>query len=267
MARQTRLTWLVVLALACPISAGCDERVSSTNPAAQEQSAQAQAQVGDKMKEVAAVQRDSDDAKAKLEIAEKRAVEQFESSEQYKKLAKTLADSEAAKKSGPLNRRMAAAKTWLETKQAIDAARAKAISEHVEVKAATQSIALAEQKLAEATASLNQAQTAADAASAAAAPKGKFQVDASKQGERKEMIRKLQAEDVFYKIETRETAADLYVGPNFSTLDIDTKKAFVEMAFAYCYVGQPKLTHLNLVDSRSGKRIGNYYPELGLSLD
>lgn len=261
------MRWMILLMIFGLI--GCDDRTSSTSPPAQATRARddAAANVNSKTNEVATVEQEAASAKAALATAEKKAIAQFEASDQYKQLVKTLADSEAEKKNGPLNRRMAAAKTWLETKQAIDAARAKAVRENVEVKAATQSIALAEQKSAEASASLQQAQAAADAAKAAATPKPKFQVDASKQGERKEWIRKLQAEEVFHKIVTRETAADLYVGPKFLELDIDTKKSFVQMAFAYCYVEQPKLTHLNLLDSRSGKKIGTYYPELGLSLN
>lgn len=88
-----------------------------------------------------------------------------------------------------------------------------------------------------------------------------------KQAQRKQLLEKLIAQGVFLKIDTMGgTLPKAYVTPAFYALDIDMKKTFVSVIYAYYFDGNGIGDTVILRDSKTGKQIGTF-SKLGLKLD
>jgi hypothetical protein len=98
------------------------------------------------------------------------------------------------------------------------------------------------------------------------AAKSAPQVDRSpaKQAERKQFIEKLIAQGLIQKVDTAGgNLPKMFVRPAFNALDLDTKQSFASVVYAYHFDGSNISDSVVLRDSRSGKDIGNYNPNLG----
>jgi len=89
----------------------------------------------------------------------------------------------------------------------------------------------------------------------------------TKQAGREKLIKKLQTERVFHKIETPGTLPRLYVAPRFYTLDFDMKQQFVSVVYAYYFDGKKITDSVRIYDSKSGKEVGYFALPQGLKLD
>jgi len=86
------------------------------------------------------------------------------------------------------------------------------------------------------------------------------------QEKREKLIQQLLNEGVFYKVEGG-SISKAYVTNTFYGLNIDDKKVFVEMVFAYYYETETPINYLALIDSLSGKEIGSFTLIRGLRLE
>lgn len=85
---------------------------------------------------------------------------------------------------------------------------------------------------------------------------------------RKAFIQKLIDRGVFQKVEVPGNLPHLWVRPAFYSLDFDTKSQFVNVVYAYHVTQNSTRNIVVLYDSRTGKSIGKYVPDLGgLKLD
>jgi hypothetical protein len=102
--------------------------------------------------------------------------------------------------------------------------------------------------------------------SAPAPSKPSIVIDKSpeKQAERKKFIEKLIAQGVFQKVDTMGgNLPKIYVWPSFYNIDLDTKQSFVSVVYAYYFDGSNFTDSVVLRDSRTGKDVGSYNPNLG----
>lgn len=97
-------------------------------------------------------------------------------------------------------------------------------------------------------------------------PKQASAEEKTKQPERQAFIRKLIDKGVFTKIEQLGSLPHVYTGRNFSALDYDDKKQFLNVVYAFYATENPSANLVLLYDGKSGKKIG-VYDELGLSLE
>ena len=89
-----------------------------------------------------------------------------------------------------------------------------------------------------------------------------------KQRERQEFMQKLIANGAVQKYVQRGKHVEAWVTPTFSLLNYDDKKSFLGVMWAYYFDANDE--HIGAVyihDSRTGKRIGDFNPHTGLSLE
>jgi hypothetical protein len=92
--------------------------------------------------------------------------------------------------------------------------------------------------------------------------------DDGKQKARMKFIQEAMKVGVLQKIEFPGEMPHMWVTPTFHSLDFEVKQNLCLVVFQYYKIDwNPKLSLVILKDSKSGKRIGNCSPELGLRLD
>lgn len=100
--------------------------------------------------------------------------------------------------------------------------------------------------------------------------------DGDLQAKREKLIKDLQGRGLFGKVETPGDVPHLHVKPAFMALDFDQKKQFVSVVCAWAYELPKEPTAADLAGRTclvrifsvsSGKEVGTYTPELGLSMN
>ena len=87
------------------------------------------------------------------------------------------------------------------------------------------------------------------------------------QQKRAELIKRLIAERVFYKVDQPAKAPRVHVAPLFFTLDFDTKQSFISVVYAYHYDGADKFDFVWVLNGQTNKPIGTFNLASGLQLD
>lgn len=108
--------------------------------------------------------------------------------------------------------------------------------------------------------------TSSPPASAPAPAKKSVVIDKSpaKQAERKKFIERLIAQGVIQKVDTMGgNLPKIYVRPAFYNIDLDTKQSLVSVVYAYYFDGSNISDSVILRDSRTGKDVGDFNPNLG----
>lgn len=80
------------------------------------------------------------------------------------------------------------------------------------------------------------------------------------------LIRRLTDEGIFQKVETPGNLPRVWVEPAFYALDFGDKQQFTEVVYAYFFDGSNSSDHVRLFDRFTGKEIGGYTAQSGLSL-
>ena len=93
----------------------------------------------------------------------------------------------------------------------------------------------------------------------------KIDVSPEMQAKRKNAIEKLIRKGVFYKIEIPGSLPRVYVGDLFYMAEIDQKRLFISIVYAYYNTNDPSMDVVGIRDSRTGKEIGTF-SEYGLNL-
>ena len=78
------------------------------------------------------------------------------------------------------------------------------------------------------------------------------------QKQRKAFIEKLMEKNIFQKVEEPGTIPNVWVRPAFYALDFDTKQKFIGVVYAYYFDGSNITDSVRLIDSLSGKEVGDY---------
>lgn len=86
------------------------------------------------------------------------------------------------------------------------------------------------------------------------------------QKKRAELLQELRQRGLFGEVQCRSQGADVTVKPAFSGLDFGDKQSLVSVAYAYCFDGSDKYIGLNLLDSKTNKKVGTFSAAFGLSL-
>lgn len=89
----------------------------------------------------------------------------------------------------------------------------------------------------------------------------------AKQAERHKLIQQLITQGIFSKVEQPSSLPHVYVRRAFYELDIDTKKSFLGVVYAYYFDGSdPSSALVRIFDARTGKQVGTF-SQLGLRID
>jgi len=92
-----------------------------------------------------------------------------------------------------------------------------------------------------------------------AAEQARWDAEAARQPERKALIEKLQREDLIGRVEWRDSACTLWVGPRFRALTFEEKQSFAGVVAAYGATERRDEGYLvRLHDLHSGRQIGSY---------
>jgi len=83
---------------------------------------------------------------------------------------------------------------------------------------------------------------------------------------REKLLRDLLNQGVFQKIDVPGTNPRVWVTPKFYALDFDTKKSFVSVVYAH-YLGDEEFGSVNLVDSKTGRKVGRFSTVSGLEME
>lgn len=78
------------------------------------------------------------------------------------------------------------------------------------------------------------------------------------QQQRYDLMNKMIAEGIFYKVEKPGTYAHVFVTPYFKSLNIDDKNTFINVVWAYYICGDPGADIVVIYDSQTGKELGTY---------
>lgn len=101
-------------------------------------------------------------------------------------------------------------------------------------------------------------------------PTTPFTPDPALQAKRKAFAEKLIANGVFTKIVKPGQLPEAWATHTFKALDFDAKQEFCSAVYAY-YFPDPASgelgNQLKIMDSLTGKRIGTFSPQWGLSID
>lgn len=87
------------------------------------------------------------------------------------------------------------------------------------------------------------------------------------QSERRKAIDEMIEKRVFTKVERPGQLPYVYVGRNFYTITVDSKRTILGVVYAYYYDGSENTGLIRIFDGMSGKQIGTFSTELGLDLD
>lgn len=91
------------------------------------------------------------------------------------------------------------------------------------------------------------------------------------QQERLYLIQKLRNQGVFHKVKWFGAAPKIWVTPRFMLLDVDTKRTFCELVYAYYAVevsgfGDDRFDFVGLKSSLDDSNVGTYRPSQGLDM-
>ncbi len=86
---------------------------------------------------------------------------------------------------------------------------------------------------------------------------------AAMQRDRKALIDKLIAEQVFLKVEMRGLAPRVWVLPRFAQATFDQKQSFISAVYAYYFDGSSVSDFVRVIDGMTGNEIGQFAPASG----
>jgi hypothetical protein len=103
---------------------------------------------------------------------------------------------------------------------------------------------------------------------AAAAPKKPaWDKSDAAQRKREKNIATMRQNGVVSKVECRSQGGEVWVSPGFAAFSLDNKAALLMTPYMYCFDGTNPLVGMNVIDDRTGKKIGRFTPASTPALD